>query len=254
MAGILNSVFVAATAALGFRLLTVGLYRRYRAFFIYLLFAAVREGVLSALNPSSNEYYYIWAYTEPVEWVLYVLVVLELYSLVLQDFQGLATVGRWALIAGVVLAVAASGLSLIAPSQHTDQGHLMMYYYVAERAVYFSLVVFLLTILGFLLQYPITLNRNIIVHSMVFSVYFVSITILYVVLSTRGLGQEMVQRVGYVMNAINIAAMGVWLVMLNSAGEVRKQQLRPAWMPGREEDLVNQLNHLNTALLRATRK
>ena len=64
----------------------------------------------------------------------------------------------------------------------------MRYYYVAERAVYFSLVVFLLSILGFLMQYPITLSRNIIVHSMVFSVYFLGNTVLYLLLSMLGKG------------------------------------------------------------------
>jgi len=41
---------------------------------------------------------------------------------------------------------------------------------------------------------------------------------------------------------------------LNRAGEVRQLTLRPQWMPGREEELVSQLNHLNVALLRATRR
>ncbi|MGA2135701.1 MAG: hypothetical protein ABSH50_25700 [Bryobacteraceae bacterium] len=254
MAGILNLVVVAGIIMLSVRLTLSGLHRRYRAFFIYLIFAALQEGVLGSINPAGKPYYYIWAYTEPVAWVLYVWVVLELYGLVLEDYQGLATVGRWALIAGIVLALAASGLSLIIPSQHTPQGHLMTYYYVTERAVYFSLVVFLVSILGFLLQYPIVLSRNIIVHSMVFSVYFVSTTIIYTVLSTSGLEKERLEIVGDVMNGINIAALGVWLVMLNKAGESLKQRLRPAWMPGREEDLVHQLNQLNTALLRATRK
>jgi hypothetical protein len=68
------------------------------------------------------------------------------------------------------------------------------------------------------------------------------------------LEKERLEIVGDVMNGINIAALGVWLVMLNKAGESLKQRLRPAWMPGREEDLVHQLNQLNTALLRATRK
>jgi hypothetical protein len=163
----------------------------------------------------------------------------------------LATVGRWALIAAVVVALLASGVSLMAPSQ-SPQSHLMRYYYVAERAMYFSLAVFLLSILGFLMQYPITLSRNIIVHSMVFSVYFLGNTVLYLLLSMRGYGSIPV--VTYALSAITLAAVGTWLVMLNPAGEVRKLRLRPHWMPGREEELVIQLNNLNAALLRATRK
>src|ERR1017187_5303486 len=124
--------------------------------------------------------------------------------------SGLATVGRWALIAAGVVALLASGVSLMAPSQ-SPQSHLMRYYYVAERAMYFSLAVFLLSILGFLMQYPITLSRNIIVHSMVFSVYFLGNTVLYLLLSMRGYGSIPV--VTYALSAITLAAVGTWLVM-----------------------------------------
>jgi hypothetical protein len=150
------------------------------------------------------------------------------------------------------VALLASGISLMAPSQLTTQGHLMRYYYVAERAVNFSLVVFLLSILGFLMQYPITLSRNIIVHSMVFSVYFLGNTAIYLLLSMRG--KDSLDVVAYALSAITLAAVGAWLVLMNPAGELRKLRLRPHWMPGKEEELVSQLNHLNAALLRVTRK
>ena len=127
----------------------------------------------------------------------------------------------------------------------------MAYYYVAERAVYFSLVVFLLTILVLLMRYPITLNRNAITHSVVFSVYFLSNTAIFLLLSTRGFG--VIRIATYGTQAVNLIALGTWLAMLNTAGEQRQQRLRPVWMPGWEEELVSQLNSLNVALLRATR-
>ena len=104
------------------------------------------------------------------------------------------------------------------------------------------------------MQYPITLSRNIVVHSMVFSVYFLGNTVLYLLLSMRGKGIRDPHGHLCSVDAVTLAAMGAWLVMLNPAGEVRKLRLRPQWMPGREEELVSQLNHLNAALLRAARK
>jgi hypothetical protein len=251
MAGILDLLIVAGTAILAVRLFALGLNRRYRVFFFYLIFATVRFGVFASLRQGGNAYEKIWVLTEPLEWLLYVLVVLEIYALVLQDYRGLSTMGRWVLIAAVVVALLASAISLMAPSQST-QSHLMRYYYVAERAVYFSLVVFLLSILGLLMQYPITLSRNIVVHSMVFSVYFLGETAIYLLLSMRGFAVHSL--VSNALSAITLAAVGAWLVMLNRAGEVRQLTLRPQWMPGREEELVSQLNHLNVALLRATRR
>ena len=249
---ILDWLIVAGPAILSVKLLTSGLYRRYRALFCYLVFAALRSGFLTAPSPASKTYFYVWVWTEPVEWLFYVLAVLEIYSLVLQDYRGLATAFKWSLLGAVVVALAASGLSVLVPSHYTSQGPVMTYYYVAERAIYFSLGVFLLTILGLLMRYPISLNRNIIVHSIVFSFYFLTATVMYLLLSMRGTVVLSGARIA--LEIATVAAMGTWVVMLNPAGEFRQQKLRPTWMPGREEALTVQLNNLNAALLRATRK
>lgn len=247
---ILSLLIVAGTAILSVRLFASGLRRRYRVFFFYLIFATLHLGALASIGPKTNAYEKVWVLTEPLEWLFYVLVVLEIYALVLEDYRGLATAGRWALILAVVVALLGSAISLMAPSQLTTQGHLMRYYYVGERAVYFSLAVFLLTILGFLMQYPITLTRNILIHSMVFSFYFLGNSVLYLLLSMRGKGSlDLVADVG---SGMTLAAVVAWLALLNPAGEMRKQRLRPQWMPGREEELVSQLNSLNTVLLRVT--
>src|SRR5450755_1308644 len=252
MARIIDWLIVAGTAILSVRLLAAGLHRRYRIFWLYLIFATLHLGVRGTLKQGSDLYQKIWVLTEPLEWFFYVLVVLEIYALVLQDYRGLATVGRWALIVAMVVALLASAISLMVPSQSTPQGHLMLYYYVAERAVYFSLVVFLISILGFLMQYPITLSRNIMVHSIVFSVYFLANTVLYSFLSMRGLA--ILPMVTNALSTVTLGAVCAWLVMLNPAGETRKVSLRPHWMPGNEEQLVGQLNLLNAALLRAIKK
>jgi hypothetical protein len=252
MDGILSWLIVASTAILSLRLYFVGLHRRYRAFFFYLIFSTLTGGILALLVPTGKMYYRIWILTEPVHWLLYSLVVLEVYALVLQDYKGLATVGRWALIAAVAVALLASGLTLLAPSHYSTQGPLLTYYYVAERAVYFSLVVFQVTILAILMQYPITLSRNTIVHSIVFTIYFLTVTALYLVLSMFGF--ETIRMVRYAFEAVTLLALAAWILMLNQAGERRKQSLRPTWMPGQEAELVSQLSHLNDMLLRTGRK
>jgi len=251
MVSVINLLIVAGAVLLSARLYYLGLYRRYRAFFSFLIFFILGNGLFVILGPGSGAYQKFWILTEPFEWFLYAWVVLELYSLALEGYRGLSTVGRWSLIVAIFVAVAASGFSLIVPSHLTRQGRLMAYYFVAERAVYFSLAVFLLTILVLLTRYPITLNRNTIVHSVVFSIYFLSNTAIFLLLSTRGFGAIAIA--SYATQAVNLGALGTWLAMLNPAGEKRQQRLRPAWMPGHEEHLLNQLNSLNAALLRVSR-
>jgi hypothetical protein len=255
---IVNLLIAAGTALLSVRLYASGLSRKYRAFFYYLIFSTLQLGYMASLDSTSRPYQDAYVLTEPISWFLSAVVVLELYSLVLADYQGLYTVGRWALIIAVTLALLASALSLLVPSIGKQQESLLggfsvlRYYYVAERAVYLSLIVFLLTILFVLLQYPITLKRNIVVHLVVFLVYFLGNTVAYLVVSM--VGWDAVKAVRYPLWAVTVGSLGAWLALLNPAGEMRKVRLRPAWMPGKEEQLVSQLNSLNAALLRATRK
>jgi len=250
MARLLDLLIPAGTAILSIRLFGAGLHRRYRIFFIYLIFETLHLSVLELLGVKSDLYEKVWAVTEPVEWVFYFLLVVEIYSLVLEDYRGLSTVGRWVLIGAFLLALLASALSLLAPSAYNQQTRTMTYFIVADRAVYFSLLIFLISILFFLLRYPITLSRNIIIHSIVFSVYFIGNTVIYLVLSLAGYHSG--PAVGYAVSAITLGTVVAWLMLMNPAGEKRKQSARPRWMPGREEALVSQLNYLNAALLKAT--
>jgi hypothetical protein len=246
MGRLLEVLIVAVTALLAGRLHASGLRRHYRAFFLFLLFEVSRGAALAPLNTAGFIYQKIWVLTEPLEWLFYVLVVWEIYALVLHDYRGLSTAGRWSLLVAVSIAMLAAGVSLLAPAHAPDQSRLMSYYYVTERAVYFSLAVFLLTILVLLMQYPIVLCRNIIAHSVIFCGYFVSTTFIYHLLAAGGIHVILVVR--YSLDLVDLGVLAAWLLLLNRAGEQRKQQLRPSWMPGREEELVSQLNSLNFAI------
>jgi len=243
---ILDAFIIAANAVLAVRLCLSGLGRRYRSFFLFLIFEFLRNLVILPLNPTGTAYYKVWVLTEPMEWMLYVLVVLEIYSLVLADYRGLYSAGRWCLMLAVGVSLVSAALTLAAPVHAVEQSQLMTYYYVAERAVYFSLAVFLLTILALLMRYPIVLNRNIIAHSLIFSIYFLGNTCSYQLLSAGGFRMIGVVRLAIIL--LGLGSLGAWLVSLSRAGEERRQQLHPAWMPGREEELVGQLRRLNFAL------
>ena len=243
---ILDDFIIAANAMLALRLCLSGLHRRYRYFFLFLIFEFIRSLTILPLDPGGRAYYKIWVLTEPMEWLFYALVVLEIYSLVLADYRGLYTAGRWCLMLAVGVSLACAALTLAAPVHSVQQSQLMTYYYVAERAVYFSLAVFLLTILTLLMRYPIVLNRNIIAHSLIFSIYFLGNTCLYQLLSAGGFRMMGVVRLAVTL--LNAGTFGAWLLALSRAGEQRRQQLHPSWMPGREEELVGQLRRLNLAL------
>ena len=235
------------------KLFRSGLYRRYRFFFVYLV-SLVPYGIcLLGLDVHSGLYQKFWAVTAPLFWLLYILVVFELCGLILEKHKGLYTLGRWAMYLGVVVAVTLSVLSLVphitpaTPQESTIMGYIL----ATERGVDFSLAIFILLILLFLSRYPVPLSRNVVVHSVVFSLFFLSNTLVMLLYSVFGL---------HVNSEINLFLMGVcsacmvaWLVLLNAKGEkVRVSNLH--FGRGDEERILHQLDSLNDTLLRASHK
>ncbi|HWQ55933.1 MAG TPA: hypothetical protein VN442_19750 [Bryobacteraceae bacterium] len=229
------------------RLLHFRLHQRYRIFFLFLLFSSIRSGVLMALDVRSAAYMKIWIVTEPVRWILCILLVLELYSLILERHRGLYTAGRWAMSAALVIALLSSTAILMYGSSGSSSP-LFGFFMRTERALMFSLVVFLLLILWFLSRYPVVLSRNVLLHSAVYSVYFISTSLAILI---RGmLGYEFAGSVNILLMATSAGCILIWCYFLTAAGEHESRKSRPAWVHGDEHRLLAQLDSLNATLLR----
>jgi len=111
----------------------------------------------------SDAYFYSYIFTLPAALVFYILLVMELYRLVLEQYKGLHSVGKWAMYASVAGAVTISILTLIPkitpsmPQKSTAIGLVM----VSERGVYTALAVFIILLLLLLSFFPIQLRRNV---------------------------------------------------------------------------------------------
>jgi hypothetical protein len=244
----------------------MGLHRTYRFFSGYLLFTVLRDLLLTGLpwaaswmrgrpnHPfSTNVYAYAWFATDPVVWVLYVLVVLELYSLILQNYKGIASLGRWVLLAGLATGVALSALTLSMDlSNPGEKFPILRLFFVVDRGVASSLVVFLLFLACFLAWYPVPLSRNVVVHCIVYAGYFLSISL--GILLRNLTGSAVTQTVNFVLSGVTLASLLVWIGFLSRAGESVKVRVRPDWAPGDEQELVAHLAAINSTLLRAARK
>lgn len=238
-----------ATAAL--RLYQLDLYRVYRFFFAYLVLTTARSLVLLPFNVRENTYGLIYLATLPILWLFYILVVLELYSLVLQNYSGIYSLGRWTLYGALFFSVTVSVLTLI-PSWGNETSRLLFWCTTVERGVDFSLVIFLLLILIFLSRYPVALNRNIIVHCIVYTVFFLGMSM--TILVRNVVGHELMRQLNHVLQVISAACYLVWIFFLTRAGESRITMLRHNWSPDDEQRLIEQLNNINATLLRAARK
>lgn len=250
---VLWGLSIVANGMAAWRLYQLDLHRVYRFFFAYLAFTAVRSLTLFVLpsGPTSETYAIVYLLTAPVIWLFYVTVVLELYSLVLRNYTGIHSLGRWTLYAALIFSVTVSVLALI-PSAGTESSHLLFWCTTVERGVVFSLVIFLLLILAFLSIYPVALCRNILVHCVVYSAFFLSISMM--ILIRNVVGYEVMHLLNTVVLVMNLACYGAWIFFLTREGEQRITMLRHNWMPSDEQRLIEQLNHINVTLMRAARK
>ena len=257
---------IAGYLVLYLKLRWTGLHRTYRAFSGYLLFT-VLQGVLLAVLPwaasltrgrpsrpfATNAYAYTWFATTPVMWVLYVLVVLELFSLILQNFKGIASLGRWVMLGGLAVAVALSTLTLSVDLSNADEKfRILRVFLVVDRGVASSLVIFLLILAGFLTWYPVPLNRNVVLHCIVYAGYFLSVSLGMLLRNLNGSAVSL--PVNIALSSVTLVCLLAWIGFLDRAGERVKVRVRPDWAPGDEEELVAHLSAINSSSLRTAHK
>jgi hypothetical protein len=192
--------------------------------------------------------------TQPVLWILYILVLLELYALVLESYKGLATVGRWALMAGLGLAVGISALSLGADLSSESEYPLLRYWTVIDRGVQSSLELFLLFITMFLAWYPLKLSRNVVVHSVVYAAYFLSGACGVLIHNFWSESKLVEEAVNLGLSSATLLCLIAWIILLKPSGEHVTVAKRPLWSAADEEHLIAQLSAINASLLRAARK
>ena len=254
---------IAGYVVLSLRLRHQGLHRVYRVFAAYVLFRAARSVALVTLprvwyavihRPylpyANNAYGWLWTLTEPVVWILQVLIVLELYSLVLQNHKGIASAGRWVVLAGLTIATVLSSLTLPSELSHSAEKYtILRTFFLISRGLDASLVVFLLIITAFLAWFPVPLNRNVVLYSTVYALYFTVGTLAELARNLGGLATWSV--VNLAINGLELLCLGVWIAFLNRAGEARMVVVRQSWTAEHEELLIRQLEAVNASLMRS---
>ena len=244
---------IALGAILVARLFQLKLARNYRFFALYLLFITVRSAVSWAFDPRSEIYHKIWRSTQPLIWVLYVLIVLEICSLIFKEYRGIQLLGRWAIWGSLIIAVALSSISLMPTWKNPPaQAVLFQRYLMIERGIDFALVILLLLILGFLLSLPIPLSRNVVIHCILYSAFFMSNTMGILLVNVTG--AHISRIVSLSLQSVSALCLLSWLTFLTREGEVKKMVLRRQLTSSDEEQLLGQLSTINATLLRASKK
>jgi hypothetical protein len=241
------------SGVLAARFFQLKLARTYRFFVAYLLFDTIRSLLSWSFSPGSLVYRNIWRITQPIIWLLYILVVLELCSLVFKEYRGIQKLGRWAIYGSLAASVCLSTITLVpAWLRSNDPAFSLQRYLMVERGIDFGLVLLLLLILGFLVLFPIQLSRNVIIHSVLYSVFFMSGSMAILIVNVTGIRISIA--VSSCFMGISTACLIAWMMLITREGEVKMMAIRKPMVTASEDRLIEQLANINATLLRASKK
>jgi len=239
---------IAALLILCVRMWMAGLHRVYVNFFRYLVLEFLQALIPLLVPLKSHLYRDLFVVSDGLIVAFEALVVLELYSVILRNLQGIASVARRYIKITLALAIFVALLPLtIEKTPNTLTGYLFIF----ERPILSSLIVFVLLICGFLVYYPVPLGRNVIVYLAGYAVYFPMIA-----------AMAFLQNLGYFWNrqksnvdmGVTLACLVFWLLALSRQGENKRVVVGHQWKPGDEQRLLAQLEAINASLLRSGRK
>ena len=248
---LLDILTLLASVLTAFRLWKFGLARRYPVLTVYMLYMAPYLAGPLLLDMKSMTYYRFWLASEPLLWLLEILLVSELCGAVLAHYQGLRSLGRWTIYGGMVVSTFISNLALRAHLQSalSERSRVLALMTGIGRGINLALVIFLLIVLFLASRFPVRLSRNVILNTAIFTMFFLANTlgaILHTVFDRRlGLTAD----VG--LAALSCLCMVAWLVFLTPSGEVVESH-RLHLSENYEKHLLAQLDSLNRALLRTS--
>ena len=194
------------------------LWRQY--FFFWLCLLAEAATVTATLLATGNRkaVFFIYAISQPVLWILYILMVIEVFQKVFAKFPGIARFAQRVVLASMVLAFIFALTSIGGDLSGGWSGRGMVFRYsVILRTITSALSVYIILLAAFLLWMPVPLPANTIRHSFLFFFYFFVATAVYYILNTSAPG--FVDIANLVISGLTLATLGGWYFLVQPEGE-----------------------------------
>ncbi len=244
--------------ALAIRLLALRLHRVYRIFFLFLvselafsLAILVKDFAPDALP----DYRLMWITIQTIVWIFTLATVYALLDTVLAKLPGILGFSR-KLLNGTFAIAILLGLASARPEYLvsgaaglTGIDRLVGIWIVLDRAICTVALLSMVSILGFLLWFPVEISKNLLVFSTGFFVYFAAKTGLF--LTRSFFSHESRHLVSNLVMFISSACLAYWAMFLSCQGETVPVRVGHIWHRREQERLVGQLEAMNAALLRA---
>ena len=241
----------AAALLVAIKVLAAGLAGSYPVLAVYLVALPARSLLLMGLR--GNDYLYGWVYicTLPILSVLTAWAGLEIYRLVLEAYSGLSALGRRSLAAtlaaGSLIALLSVHLGLKVPNEPYPTLRL---FFLLDSWISGVVLFFLLTLIVFVLWFPVPLRRNVVLYSFG----------LCAKLAASGTGYAMRVFAGteyrelgsMLMMVADTLVCTVWLFAFTRTGEKTLPEGTLRRPPEERARLLEQLNSLN-AMVRSAK-
>lgn len=247
----LNILQVIGFGVLTARLLLSGLASTYRYLTLRAAFECVRVGIAYSMPKNTETYAHFYFATQPILWILDVLMLLEVYTAVFDSQKGIASFSRRVILIALVVSAGFAALTFVLRPTSTLSETLALVA-TLERAVNISLLCFIILLVGFLTWFPVRLSRNTLVHSTVFSVYFALRAVTSLIRTS--IPQDLWLTLNILAMGASVLSIIVWILGLTPQGEqvtVRSGLRRDAI---EQERLMEQLESINRSLLRTARE
>lgn len=242
-----------ATAALLWRVWNARL-TNYPSLVAYLVWHFAGAVPLMIVPRRSAAYFYAYACLLLVQWVIDVLVTLELVKLITSRYPGIMSASRIAvkvaLAAAIVVALVSATIDLD-PNATSNQQQLKALFLV-DRTISVSVLGFLSCIIGFLLWFPVRLSRNVVAYAVGFIILFAAQ--IMTLLAGNLFGRGTYQALSLLDQTVFVAVACYWAVRMTATNERAQTVVGHAWNRTEENRLIEQLDSINATLMRTSTK
>jgi hypothetical protein len=254
--------FAIAPVVWAFRVYLLGLWRKYPALLIFLVYVAlnpvVRQIISLSLFSESSQQLYRWFYFvgQPLWWLLSFLVVLDIYQRMLAGYRGFQRLGELAKYGALGTVALVVSVLIAADSAGNGPGTLAVRaILVQQRGVYISLTVLCLLLASFAVVFHLSIPKNVQHVFGVFGIMFAGFAVLETL--RAHLGNEVAQFHAVAGAVLHIGCMLTGAYLFSRAGEEVDAPVFGhsvlALDTGTEAVLVGRLEGFNQLLLKVLR-
>ncbi len=208
--------------------------------------------IVTTRSMQSRIYQQVYDVTEPLNWLLYVMIVREMYTRVFSEYPGIASLARWSTYTAAGLAaLLCLALGKISPVEHWQGARVFSYIETWERFVSFALAAFIVMMLFLLSRYPIKLDFNIASSIVVFTIYFAG-SFAFLEIGKPATSTALQLQTGGLL-FLSAVCFAAWGIALKHSSESTQVQVRINLLPYEEQRLLDQLALIDNMLLKSAR-